>query len=82
MIDQQLRDDLWRKQQGLCALCGEQMPQTRWDTPHATVWKKMRPTIDHIRPRSKGGGDAPENLQLAHAVCNKRKGAHWRPTPA
>jgi 5-methylcytosine-specific restriction endonuclease McrA len=53
------------------------MPRTRWDVPHATVWRKQRPTLDHIRPRSKGGGDEPENLQLAHAVCNKRKGNQW-----
>jgi 5-methylcytosine-specific restriction endonuclease McrA len=55
------------------------MPATRWDTPHATVWKKRRPAFDHIRPRSKGGGDEVGNLQLAHADCNKRKGDAWRP---
>ena len=49
----------------------------RFDVPHATVWKKQRPTFDHIRPRVKGGGDEPENLQLAHAGCNKRKGDSW-----
>ncbi len=55
------------------------MPSTRWDCAHATVWKKTRPTFDHIRPRAKGGGDEPENLQLAHAACNKRKGDRWKP---
>ena len=50
------------------------MPATRWATPHARVWKRLRPTYDHIRPRSKGGDDALENLQLAHARCNKIKG--------
>lgn len=68
----------WARQQGRCAICGKPMPETRWQTPHATVWKKLRPTFDHIRPRSKGGGDEPENLQLAHAACNKRKGDDWR----
>lgn len=68
---------LWLRQQGRCALCDEPMPETRWQTPHATVWKKLRPTFDHIRPRSKGGGDELENLQLAHAACNKRKGDSW-----
>jgi 5-methylcytosine-specific restriction endonuclease McrA len=64
---------------GRCALCGESMPRGRFDVPHATVWKKKRPTFDHIRPRAKGGGDPPENLQLAHARCNKRKGDCWKP---
>ena len=72
-------DDLWRRQNGRCAICGEAMPRGRFDTPHATVWKKLRPTFDHIRPRAKGGGDDPGNLQLAHARCNKRKGASWKP---
>ena len=38
-------DDLWAKQEGRCALCGESMPRGRFDVPHATVWKKKRPTI-------------------------------------
>lgn len=28
------------------------------------------PSLDHIVPRSKGGTDSPENLQLAHRICN------------
>lgn len=72
-------NELWSKQDGLCAICGKPMPQTRFDVPHATVWKKKRPTFDHIRPRVKGGADDPANLQLAHADCNWRKGDLWRP---
>ena len=72
-----LFDDLWIRQSGRCALCREPMPETRWRTPHATVWKKRRPTFDHIRPRAKGGTDDAANLQLAHADCNWRKGDAW-----
>jgi len=74
-----LFDDLWAKQDGLCAICSKPMPRGRFEVPHATLWKKLRPTFDHIRPRSKGGGDDPANLQLAHARCNKQKGDSWRP---
>ena len=77
-----LFEQLWSSQQGLCAICGEPMPKGRFDTPHATVWKKKRPTFDHIRPRKKGGTDAPENLQLAHAECNWTKGDKWKPPKA
>jgi len=66
---------LWEKQEGCCALCGLAMPASRFDLVHATLWKKQRPTFDHIRPKAAGGSDAPANLQLAHAVCNWRKGA-------
>lgn len=32
------------------------------------------PTVDHIHPRSKGGPDDLDNLQLAHWRCNRAKG--------
>lgn len=68
---------LWQAQSGLCAICGAPMPRHRFEVAHSRLWAKQRPTLDHIRPRAKGGSDAPENLQLAHALCNKKKGARW-----
>jgi 5-methylcytosine-specific restriction endonuclease McrA len=65
---------LWQAQVGRCALCGKPMSAHRFEVAHATLWKKQRPTFDHIRPKAAGGSDAPENLQLAHAECNWRKG--------
>ncbi|MHA7857702.1 MAG: HNH endonuclease [Henriciella sp.] len=70
----ELFDQLWIVQSGLCALCGAPMLQNRFQAPHARVWGKQRATIDHIIPKSKGGSDRAENLQLAHARCNKIKG--------
>ena len=65
---------LWDKQGGLCALCGKAMPRNRFELAHATLWKKWRPSFDHILPRGAGGGEGEDNLQLAHTICNKRKG--------
>jgi 5-methylcytosine-specific restriction endonuclease McrA len=78
-VSPQLFLDLWTSQSGRCAICGEAMPQGRFDVAHATIWKKKRPTFDHIRPRKKGGMDDRANLQLAHAECNWRKGSSWTP---
>ena len=33
----------------------------------------MKPQYDHIIQISKGGPDAPDNIQLTHAFCNKHK---------
>ena len=66
--------NLWESQNGICAICKRQMPQIRPEVMHATIWRKMRPTIDHIVPTSKGGSDRIDNLQLVHARCNKRRG--------
>ena len=68
---------LWAEQDGRCALCGEAMLKNRFDAPHARIWARQRATLDHIQPKSKGGSDAEDNLQLAHARCNKLKGAGW-----
>jgi 5-methylcytosine-specific restriction endonuclease McrA len=67
-------ESLWQAQAGFCALCGKQMLRNRFEAGHARIWQKQRATIDHIIPRSKGGADTIDNLQLAHARCNKVKG--------
>ena len=36
--------------------------------------RRLKPTYDHIIPRSKGGGESDRNLQLAHAYCNSKRG--------
>jgi 5-methylcytosine-specific restriction endonuclease McrA len=35
-------------------------------------------SVDHVLPRARGGKDLPDNVALAHLICNMRKGA--RPT--
>ncbi len=65
---------LWDMQGGLCALCGGPMPKNRFAVAHASIWKRRRATFDHIIPKAAGGPDRADNLQLAHADCNRRKG--------
>jgi 5-methylcytosine-specific restriction endonuclease McrA len=52
---------LIRRDGAVCAIC-------------ADSFARMQDiTLDHIIPRSLGGGDEIENLQLAHEPCNRAK---------
>lgn len=61
------RRGLFSEQKGKCALCGGQMS--------LVVSSENYATFDHIVPVSCGGTDRKENLRLAHAECNVKRGA-------
>lgn len=49
-----------------CSYCGNELDHTSKDT-------RLKPSLDHIIPRSKGGTDLPENLVTSCEHCNKGK---------
>ena len=53
----------------ICGICGTKINR-RLKYPHY-----RSKSIDHIIPLSKGGADAPENVQAAHLRCNLSKNA-------
>jgi hypothetical protein len=53
-------------------ICGECGAEVDLEIPWPDL---MCGSVDHIHPRSRGGTDDPENLQLTHLICNLRKGA-------
>ena len=55
---------LFKKQEGLCYLCGKLLFES-FDDP---------PTIEHKIPVSRGGVNDISNVALAHLSCNDRKG--------
>ena len=57
----QSRHVLFGRQEGLCAGCGVMFPFRNF-------------TVDHIVPRSRGGTDHIDNLQLLCGACNSLKG--------
>ncbi|MDR0304210.1 MAG: HNH endonuclease, partial [Chitinispirillales bacterium] len=56
-----VRERLYKEQNGLCNAC-------------ATQFDMRNLEIDHIIPKSKGGGDYYENYQLLCGSCNRIKG--------
>jgi site-specific DNA-methyltransferase (adenine-specific) len=56
-----VKERLYREQNGLCNGCGHEFD----------IWNME---IDHIVPKSKGGGSYYENYQLLCGACNKKKG--------
>jgi 5-methylcytosine-specific restriction endonuclease McrA len=59
--------EVWIRDEGIRHICEVAIdPDLPW--PH-----KFSKTLDHVVPLAKGGTHQPENVRLAHAVCNSRK---------
>jgi site-specific DNA-methyltransferase (adenine-specific) len=56
-----VKEQLYKEQNGICNGCKVQFEIRNME-------------IDHIIPKSKGGGDYYENYQLLCGACNKKKG--------
>lgn len=61
-LPRRLREAVIARDGYVCGLCGDDVAS---DDVH----------IDHILPVAHGGGDQLDNLQVAHSLCNIRKGA-------
>jgi len=75
MIDSDITvEGLFRRDKGVCAICGK-----RCDLEDYTVRDGIfiagdwYPSVDHIKPISKGGLHSWGNVQLAHRRCNTLK---------
>ncbi|MFD4474685.1 HNH endonuclease [Streptomyces sp. NPDC058471] len=61
--------DIARRDNYCCGICDGVVPVTISGAEY------YGPTIDHVVPLAMGGDDTRGNVQLAHRVCNSRKGA-------
>ena len=61
------RERIAKRQKNRCYWCGEQMSRQHL---HA-----RQCTLDHIKPKSKGGGGNVENLVAACRTCNESRGS-------
>lgn len=63
-IDPKLRLEIYERDDWLCHLCKEPVDRS------AHFNDDFAPSLDHLKPRSKGGSDEPGNLKTSHRICN------------
>ena len=66
-IDPKLRLKLYERDGWMCHLCDKPVDK------EAHFNEDLAPSLDHLKPRSKGGSDDPSNLRTAHRVCNSTR---------
>ena len=65
---------LSKRDKDICQLCGLQVDWTDYEKINGyKICGNMYPSIDHIKPISKGGLHSWNNIQLAHRRCNSSK---------
>lgn len=70
---------LYARDNGICAICGEKTNYKDFRLENKQFYAgKNYPSIDHIKPLSKGGLHSWDNVQLAHMICNAIKGTQER----
>ena len=66
-IDPKLRVEIYERDGWVCHLCDDPVDRV------ADFNDDFAPSLDHLKPRSKGGSDDPDNLATAHRLCNSRR---------
>ena len=65
---------LFHRDKGICKICGQICDYHDYEIRDKVfIAGNLYPSIDHIKPLSKGGYHTWENIQLAHKVCNSIK---------
>jgi len=66
---------LFEKDEGICYICGKKCDKKdiRYENGAWIVGGRY-PSIDHVKPLSKGGEHSWKNVKLAHYSCNVKKG--------
>ena len=66
-LKESVKMDMIKNHLGFCPICKQEMNYQK---------NKKIPTIDHIKPISKGGGNELTNLVVICNSCNSRKGCY------
>lgn len=82
-VDNITLPELYRRDEGICYICGT---KCNWDDFTETIGSDNRmakivgptyPTIEHVKPLSKGGLHSWGNVRLACFECNTKKSSYW-----
>ena len=69
--------ELWNERYGnleeINDYAGKLMKKSACGNPNS----QYHPTLDHIRPLSKGGMDVKDNIEICHRDTNAEKGDHF-----
>ena len=65
---------LYEFQEGICPYCKVEMMHPDECRAEGKMLELWAPSIEHVIPRCKGGGDQLENLMLVHKDCNEDRG--------
>lgn len=60
-------DELALRDGAVCGICSNPVDM------ELSGRELLGPVVDHVLPRAHGGPNTPDNVQLAHMVCNARK---------
>lgn len=65
---------LFKRDKGICKICGGLCDYNDYEIKDDTIIVGNNyPSIDHIKPISKGGSHTWDNVQLSHKLCNSIK---------
>lgn len=63
------KNAIFRRDRFICHICGQQTDYIE----HKEGTGSAFPSVDHLKPQSKGGNDYPSNLKCCCLSCNKSK---------
>jgi 5-methylcytosine-specific restriction endonuclease McrA len=75
MVDKDITvQGLFLRDGGRCYLCGKACDWAdKIEIDGTIICGNRYPSIDHVRPLSKGGLHSWDNVKLAHRICNSLK---------
>lgn len=75
MIDKDITlESLFKRDRGICHICGIECNYEDYTMAGTThIAGNLYPSIDHVKPLSKGGAHSWKNVKLAHRICNSYK---------